>query len=585
MDLKNHDDAKTTKMKSFILFFSTAKWILGRRQSTILIFASVIQIIVALLDIIFLALIGPLIISFSEKDAADNIFSILGRFTISSDKILSSIVLLVLVKSIVGLLIQRLVLNSLAIREAEVGTALVQASLFDRSNQLSHSAELLQTFTSIISLVFGSLFKPMIAFIGELATLCAVIIGLLVINTEVAFLAICYFSIFGYLIIWYLGRVQQVLGEKSLKSGRELLRSFLEIRLMSRELRFAHKDQDALLALNQSRIKHGHFLSKSVFLYAIPRYIFEIIFLSGVGLLVIFLEYFQKNLSVFPILALLVAAGYRILPSLNYITIAIGNFRSSIAPVRQINSLGNQLNFRSTDLKFKKNISMSKNKRFSGDLHLENISYRYPVSKKDIFTNFNLIVNSGKTLHIQGLSGTGKTTLIALATGSLAPQQGRIYILNGDDLFVMNQFVTGISYLSQDVPLLDETFAYNIALGETLETDLNRLKKVADEAGILNRILQSPKGFNTQIGENGALLSAGERQRLGIARSLYSNPALLILDEPTANLDPESENLIWNTLYKIKGQLTILIVSHRIVPERIYDSILKLPIGGTHHEA
>jgi ABC-type multidrug transport system fused ATPase/permease subunit len=579
MELKNQEVAKTTKIKSFMLFSSTAKWILGKRQSTILMFASVVQIIVALLDILFLALIGPLIVSFSAQVAGNEEFSILGRFTISTDNILISIVLIILVKSAAGLLIQRFILSSLAIREAEVGTALVQASLFDRSNQHSHSAELLQTFTSTISLIFGNLFKPMIGFIGELATLCAVIVGLLVIDTEVAVAAICYFSLFGYSIIWGLGRMQQILGEKSLKTGRELLRSFTEIRLMSRELRFAHKDHDALLELNRSRIKHTHFMSTSVFLNVIPRYIFEIVFLSGVGLLVLFLEYFQKNLSVLPILALLVAAGYRILPSLNYITIAIGNFRSSIAPLRQINSLGNQFDIRSTDLKFKKIKSITENKRFSGDLHLENISYQYPGSKKTIFTNFNLVVNSGKTLLIKGLSGAGKTTLIALSTGSIAPQQGRIYTLDQNEMFEMGQFVTGISYLSQDVPLLDETFAYNIALGETFEKDFKRLKNAADEAGILDRILQSPKGFSTQIGENGALLSAGERQRLGIARSLYSKPALLILDEPTANLDAESEDLIWDTLFKLKGQLTILIVSHRIVPERIYDSILKLPVG------
>ena len=190
-----------------------------------------------------------------------------------------------------------------------------------------------------------------------------------------------------------------------------------------------------------------------------------------------------------------------------------------------------------------------------------------------------MVVNYGKTLLIQGLSGAGKTTLIALATGSLTPQQGRVYIVDGDEVSVMDQFVSGISYLSQDVPLLDETFAYNIALEKTFEKDFNRLKNVADKAGILDRILQSPKGFNTQIGENGALLSAGERQRLGIARSLYSEPALLILDEPTANLDAESEELIWNTLFELKGHLTILIVSHRVVPERVFDSVLKLPIG------
>jgi ABC-type multidrug transport system fused ATPase/permease subunit len=564
---------------SFSIFFSTARWLLGKRHTTILIFASFCQIIVALLDILLLALVGPLIVSFSAQETTDNRFSILGKFAVSSDRILILLVLIVLVKSISGILILRLVLNSLATREAEVGTALVQASLFDRSDKQSHSAELLQTFTNIISSLFGNLFKPVVSFIGDLATLCAVIIGLLFINTKVAVLVICYFTLFGYLVIWYLGRKQQSLGENSLKSGRELLRSFMEIRLMSRELRFAHKDQDALLALNRSRIKYAHFLSASIFLTAITRYLFEIIFLSGVGLLILFLEYFQKNLSVLPILGLLVAAGYRILPSLNYITIAVGHFRSSIASVKHINSLGIQFNIRSTDLKFKKTKSTPEKKRFSGDLHLENISYQYQASKNNIFSDFNYIVNSGKTILIQGDSGAGKTTLISLATGVLEPQQGRVYTLDGDAVLVMNQFVTGISYLSQDVPLLDETFAYNIALEETFEKDFNRLKNVADEAGILDRILQSPNGFNTQIGENGALLSAGERQRLGIARSLYSKPALLILDEPTANLDAESENLIWNTLFNLKGQLTILIVSHRVVPERLYDSILKLPVG------
>jgi ABC-type multidrug transport system fused ATPase/permease subunit len=187
------------------------------------------------------------------------------------------------------------------------------------------------------------------------------------------------------------------------------------------------------------------------------------------------------------------------------------------------------------------------------------------------------VVKSGETLLIQGISGTGKTTLISLATGSISPDRGRIFTLYGDKEFAMDKSVTGISFLSQDVPLLDESFAYNIALEETFEKDLSRLKDAAAKAGILDRILQSLTGFNTQVGENGALLSAGERQRLGIARSLYSQPALLILDEPTANLDAVSEKLIWDTLIRIKGQLTILIVSHRVVPETVYDRAIELP--------
>jgi ABC-type multidrug transport system fused ATPase/permease subunit len=241
--------------------------------------------------------------------------------------------------------------------------------------------------------------------------------------------------------------------------------------------------------------------------------------------------------------------------------------------------MGHQYGIRSSDLVFNQNRNIEQERRFSGDLHLENVSYQYPISKKHIFVDFNLVIKSCETLLIQGKSGAGKTTLISLATGSLTPQRGRIFALRGDKNFVMDQNVTGISYLSQDVPLLDESFAYNIALGETSEKDLIRLKNAADKAGLLDRILQSPMQFKTQIGENGSLLSAGERQRLGLARSLYGEPSLLILDEPTANLDAVSENLIWDTLFRIKGQLTILIVSHRFVPDQVYDSVLKLQSG------
>ena len=570
---------KSVNIKSFLLFFSTARWVIGKRHSKIMILASLSQIIFALLDILLLLLIGPLMISFSEKTVSESNFKVLGISAVSTNQILLLIVTTVLVKNIAGLLVQKSVIRSLAFRQAEVGTALVQASLFDRSKngQLLHSTNLLQTITTVIGSLFGNLFRNIIAFIGEIATLCAIIIGLMVINTQIAIFSICFFYFFGRLIIRYIGWRQRLIGKDYLESERESLRSFSEIQLMGRELRFAHKDLDALLKLNFFRIKNAKLSSNSTYLSLLPRYLLEMIFLIGIFIIVLFLGHIQKNQDLLPILGLVVAAGYRILPSLNFITTNLGNFKGSIASLENLDLMGHQFGIRSTELKLNQSRNMQQKRRFSGDLHLENVYYQYPISKKTIFTDFNLIVKSGETLLIQGLSGTGKTTLISLATGSISPQQGRIFIFNGETKIVMDQNVTGISYLSQDVPLLDESFAYNIALEETSEKDLVRLKRAASEAGILDRILQSPMEFKTQIGENGTSLSAGERQRLGIARSLYSEPALLILDEPTANLDAVSENLIWETLFRIKGQFTILIVSHRIVPEQVYDHLLQLP--------
>jgi ABC-type multidrug transport system fused ATPase/permease subunit len=567
------------KSNSYFDLFSIAKWILGKHHSKVLILASLAQAILALLDILFLALIGPLTISLSTKATFDNNFSVLGLFSISGSEILFLIVLVIIVKNISGLTVQRLVLNSFAFREAEVGTALVQASLYSKneSDQALHSSNLLQTITNTVNMLFGNLFRPIIGFIAELATVMAISVGLLIVNTEVAIISFCYFSCLGFFMIRFIGRKQQIIGENALKAGRDSLRSFTEIQLMSRELQFANRDQDALIVFNQHRNKAAKLSADSAFVHIFAKSFIEVVFLFGIGLIVIYLQFFQKNESTLSILALLAAAGYRILPSLGALTLGIGNIRHSFALLESIDSLGRRFNIRSSSLLFVKTKGLQGEKQFSGDLKLENVFYQYPISKKVIFNDFNLLVKSGETLLIQGLSGTGKTTLISLVTGSLAPQQGRIYAIDGNREIIMDGTVNGISYLSQEVPLFDESFGYNVAMEEPLEKDFPRLKDAADKAGILDRILQSPAGFKTQIGENGALLSAGERQRLGIARSLYAQPKLLILDEPTANLDAVSEELVWNTMIKIKGELTILIVSHRQVPEQVYDNVLKLP--------
>jgi len=566
-------------VQSFSALFSSAKWVLGKRHSKILCLGVFGHAVIALLDVFFLALIGPLLNELTRQSTLDKTYSIWGVIDLSSNGIFLLLFGVVIIKNISSLVLQKILLNSFANREAEVGMALVEASIFDdrSKDQSLHSSNMLLAFTTSVSSLFTGLFKRIVVSTGELATVFAIIIGLFIVNKEIAIISICFFTFFACLLILAIGRRQQIIGKNNFRATRDSLRSFTEIRLMNRELRFAHKDKRALSVLNQLRIKSARLASSSMFLNSIPRYLVEIIFLIGIGLILLFSLNFQKSQQVLPSMALLVAAGYRILPSLHNIIIAVGTIRNSLASLQSIDSLGRRLNIRDTDLKFNDTIIVEEKTRFGGDLYMESVSYHYPNSRKSVFTDFNLKVESGKTLLIQGISGVGKTTLISLATGLIAPQQGRIYAITEEQEIPMDGRVTGISYLSQDVPLLDESFGYNITLEEPLVRDFTRLKDAAGKAGILDRILRSPNGFDTQVGENGAQLSAGERQRLGIARSLYAQPALLILDEPTANLDAGAENVVWETLAKIKGRFTIMIVSHRIVPESAYDILLKLP--------
>ena len=123
---------------------------------------------------------------------------------------------------------------------------------------------------------------------------------------------------------------------------------------------------------------------------------------------------------------------------------------------------------------------------------------------------------------------------------------------------------------------MDESFGHNITMRAFSEDDEARLTRVCQLVGIYDRIRHSDLGFRTLIGQNGKNLSAGERQRLGIARALFDSPSLIILDEPTANLDAVSEAQVWEALQNIKNEVTLIIVSHSNPPVTLYDSVLDL---------
>jgi len=205
----------------------------------------------------------------------------------------------------------------------------------------------------------------------------------------------------------------------------------------------------------------------------------------------------------------------------------------------------------------------------------ENVTYCYPNQEKNVLTNFDYCFHENKTTLIKGASGVGKTTLINLALGFLKPQNGAVYLVQNGRKYSATGSFTGARYVSQQVHLLDESIGHNIAMRSITDDDEDALIQAAESVGIYDRVLKSAEGFHELVGENGVRISAGERQRIGIARALFDAPSLIVLDEPTANLDSISETQVWKALENIKGRATILIISHRDTPESVYDSKLE----------
>lgn len=225
------------------------------------------------------------------------------------------------------------------------------------------------------------------------------------------------------------------------------------------------------------------------------------------------------------------------------------------------------------------------------EIELRNVSFRYPNNDMDTLHNINLRIAPGEKVAIVGLNGAGKTTLIRLISGFYDPTEGEV-LLNGINIkeFNRREYYRLFSAVFQEFSILDATINDNITL-EDDATNPKRVWEVISKAGLEVKVKNLPDGLNTIIGkkiyENGVLLSGGEEQRLILARALYKDAPILLLDEPTAALDPIAENDIYHKYNSMINGKTSVFISHRLASTRFCDRILLLDKGriieeGTH---
>ncbi|MDB2329271.1 ATP-binding cassette domain-containing protein, partial [Flavobacteriaceae bacterium] len=173
------------------------------------------------------------------------------------------------------------------------------------------------------------------------------------------------------------------------------------------------------------------------------------------------------------------------------------------------------------------------------------------------------------------------STLVNILVGLLKPSSGKILIDNNLDIYDdLDLWKNSIGYVSQDVYLSDNSILMNIAFGVEKESiDLELIDKVIEQSKLAELIERLPKGYDTNVGERGVQLSGGQRQRIGIARALYRKPNILVLDEATSSLDVKTEENIMRSVDNLKGQMTIIIVTHRLVTLKNCDEIFSIKRG------
>jgi len=224
----------------------------------------------------------------------------------------------------------------------------------------------------------------------------------------------------------------------------------------------------------------------------------------------------------------------------------------------------------------------SKDITFDHQIQFTNLSFRYSKETPWVFQNLSFVIKKGESIGIIGETGCGKSTLLDLIMGLLYPSEGSLVI---DDCvideFTRRAWQKHIAHVPQAIYLADTSIAENIAFGEPKEIiNIERVKAAANKAQIHDTIENLPQGYSALVGERGVRLSGGQRQRIGIARALYKEADVIVFDEATSALDNETEESLMQTIESLQGNITILMIAHRLTTLRKCDRILELQKGG-----
>ena len=440
-----------------------------------------------------------------------------------------------------------------------------------------HSADLGKNILSEVGQVVGGGINPLLELIAK-STISIVLIALLVFNDPKLAFSVGFFLSFNYFIIY--------------KFVKKLLNKIGKERLFNNELRFKSINEafSATKEIKISGLEHAYIdrfsIPSKIFakvqslasvIIQLPRFFLEAIAFGGIILLLLFLMKHTGSLNnALPIISLYVFAGYRLLPALQQI---YGSFTDLTFVGPTLDKLYNDLkNFSKDD--------------FDGDnkdvlplfhsINLDNINYSYPNSSKVALKNINIQIPAKTTVGLIGATGSGKTTTLDILLGLLKPDNGSLKI-DGNIITKNNRrlWQNSIGYVPQNIYLSDDTIEANIAFGinpiNINKEDVERAAKIANLHDFI--INELPNKYKTKIGERGIRLSGGQRQRIGIARALYHNPKVLVLDEATNSLDSLTEKLVMSSINNISKDITTIIVAHRLNTVRNCNTIFKLEKG------
>lgn len=460
-----------------------------------------------------------------------------------------------------------------------------------------NTATLIQIVTKDTGIFCNGVLMTLLTSVSNIFVTISLMI-LLIATSPMAVVLIGLFVLVGYASTQLLKQRLWRWGKDASDSGTEMIRiinhslgGFKETRIIGCEPYFEQQ-------LHVQANKMASATSKSLTFSAFPRYLIEALVMTFlIVFTLLFLAIHQGNSqAITSVLGVFALASFRLMP-------AVGNILATINGVRYNSYIVDKLYL---DLKEQETLNSEMTidrslhsdklheKRtvmpFGNEIFLKKISYSYPNIEEAALSEVSLTIKRGQSIGLIGRSGAGKTTLVDVILGLLTPQSGDIQVDERSIYQDLRSWQNLIGYVPQSIFLTDDTLERNIAFGvPDFLIDPDKLHRAIESVQLLELVAQLPEGIKTVLGERGVRLSGGQRQRVGIARALYHEREILVLDEATAALDNETESLVSDAIQALGGNKTLIIIAHRLSTIQHCDVIYKMEQGrllqsGTYEE-
>ena len=552
----------------------------------------VIQLLFGLLDLVGVALFGILgalsITGIQSKNPGTRVSTVLSFLNLDQSSLQTQVAVIGIIaaavlisKTILSIFFSRKAIFFLARRSAKISAALIQKVLSQSLIQMN-SRSMQQTLYSVTagveSITMGILSTTLLI-VSDLSLLMILAGGLFVVDPVVAMST---FFVFGLVAISlyklmqvranHLGSLQRSLQIINSESVLEVLSSYREITVKGRQGYYAEQ-------IGQVRLQLADTTAERAFMPNISKYVIEITVVVGSFFIAALQFMINDAAHAIAVLSVFIAASSRISPAvlrLQQGAITIKSNKGTAGPtlelIEELDMLVNQ--------SAKINSFRTDHPGFSAKISVLDVSVTYMPSQVPAVNKVNLEIEPGSIVAFVGPSGAGKTTLTDLILGVIDPDTGSIQIGDKTPHEVIQLWPGAIGYVPQDVMISNGTIRHNVTLGFDPGSVPDTEVWAAIEASQLTNFVNTlEKGLDTPVGDRGAKLSGGQRQRLGIARALLTKPKLLVLDEATSALDGTTEANLTDAIHSLRGDVTVILIAHRLSTVKAADSIYYLEEG------